>query len=107
MSYDQYWFGDVRMVKAFREAERLRQERMNERLWLQGLYVFEAASCAVNNGNRTKKSDPISEYTAKPYDIFQKKETAKEREAREEAERLQAKLYMQQMMRVGKNWGGK
>lgn len=106
MTWDQYWYGDVWISKAFLEADRIRQERMNEQLWLQGLYVFEATTCAVQNGNRTKQSDPISKYPAKPYDIFPKKETAKERKELEEKERLQAKLYMRQMMRAGKNWGG-
>lgn len=74
MTWDQYWYGDVWMVEAFREADRLRQERMNEQLWLQGLYVFDAMSCAVQNGNRTKKTDPIAKYPPEPYDFFLKKE---------------------------------
>lgn len=106
MTYDQYWYGDVRMVEAFREADRLRKEQMNYELWLQGLYVFDAVSCAVQNGNRTKQSDPISKYAEQPYEIFKKEPTKEEREAQEKAERLQAKLYMQQMMRAGKHWGG-
>lgn len=106
MTFDQYWYGDVRMTKAFVEADRLRQARMNNEAWLQGMYFFHAMSSALSNSHRTKKSDPISEYPSQPYDIFPKHETRKEREDREEQERLQAKLYMQQMMRVGKNWGG-
>lgn len=106
MTFDQYWYGDVRMTKFFVEADRLRQERMNDEAWLQGMYFFHAMSSALHNSNRTKNSDPIAEYPAKPYEIYKKKETKQEREAREEAERLQAKLYMNQMMRVGKNWGG-
>lgn len=106
MTFDQYWYGDVWLVKLFRKADRLRQERRNTELWLQGMYVFDAMSSALQNSHRTKISDPVAKYAEKPYDIFPKKETRQEKEAREEAERLQAKLYMQQMMRAGKNWGG-
>lgn len=105
MTYDQYWFGDVRMTKLFVEADRLRRRRTNEELWLQGLYFFDALSCALRNARRMKVSDPVANYTEKPYEIFPKKETREEREAKEEAERLQAKLYMQQMMRAGRGWG--
>lgn len=105
MTYDQYWYGDVWMVKAFREADRLRKEQMNTELWLQGLYYYDAVCCALQNAFR-KKSDPPAKYPMEPYDIFPKEMTREEREAQEEAERLQAKLYMQQMMRAGKHWGG-
>lgn len=94
------------MTKAFVEADRLKQERMNDEAWLQGMYFFNAMSSALHNSRRTKVSDPIAEYPSKPYEIYKKQETKQEREAREEAERLQAKLYMQQMMRAGKHWGG-
>lgn len=106
MTFDQYWYGDVRMTKAFVGADRLRQERMNNEAWWQGMYFFHAMSSALHNSRRTKESDPVSKYPEKPYEIFKKEETGKERETREEKERLQAKLYMQQMMRAGKNWGG-
>ena len=104
MSRDQYWYGDVRMTEDFLEAYRLRQEQMNTEKWLQGMYYYDAVCCALQNAFR-KKSDPPAQYPAQPYDIFPKKETRQEQEAREEVERLQAKVYMQQMMRVGKHWG--
>lgn len=93
------------MSKVFLEADKLRKEQMNTELWLQGMYCYDALCCSIQNAFR-KKSDPPAKYPEKPYDIFPKRETKQERQQREEAERLQAKLYMQQMMRVGKNWGG-
>ncbi len=42
MSYDDFWNGDVHMVKAYRRADELRDKRRNQELWLQGLYVYEA-----------------------------------------------------------------
>lgn len=106
MTFDQFWYGDVRMTRVFVEADRLRQERMNNEAWLQGMYFFHAMTIALHNSKRTKNSDPIAEYPSKPYEISKEQETEQQREAREDAERLQAKLYMQQMMRAGKNWGG-
>jgi hypothetical protein len=35
----------------------------------------------------------------------QEETTEEEKKKQEEAERIRAKLYMQNMMRVGKNWG--
>lgn len=105
MTFDQYWYGDVRMTRSFVEADRLRNKRMNTELWLQGLYYYDAVCCALQNAFK-KKSDPPEKYAEKPYDIFPKQETKQEKEQREESERLQAKLYMQNMMRAGKNWGG-
>lgn len=105
MSWDQYWFGDVRASGAFIEANRLRQEQGNTAAWLQGMYCYSALCCALQNTFR-KKSDPPARYPDQPYDIFPKQETKQEREAREEQERIQARLYMSQMMRAGKNWGG-
>lgn len=105
MTFNEYWYEDACLVKQFREADRLRQERANMEAWLNGMYHYDALCCALSNAFR-KKSDPPAKYPAEPYNIFPKQETKQEREQREEAERLQAKLYMQQMMRVGKNWGG-
>lgn len=41
MTYDQYWYGDVNMAKAYREADKLRQERTNTEAWLQGMYIYD------------------------------------------------------------------
>ena len=46
-TYNEYWNGDCEMVKAFRKAKRLRNEEENYRLWLQGVYVYEALCCVV------------------------------------------------------------
>lgn len=42
MTERQYWDGDCDLVKAYREAERLRRERANEEMWLQGMYIYDA-----------------------------------------------------------------
>ena len=107
MTYEQYWFGDVHMARAFFKAEKLRQKRMNDEAWLYGAYVMRALDATVCNAFR-KKSDPPSEYPKQPIwndewdedDVRQ--ETTKERE---ESEALFAEAYMTNMMLAGRDWG--
>ena len=39
MTYDEFWNGDVSIVKFYRKAEELRYKRQNQALWLQGMYM--------------------------------------------------------------------
>lgn len=109
MTYDQYWYGDTSMVKAYREADKLRQERMNTEAWLQGMYIYDLLTRACPlpvvwvDGKKTQSRS----YMTEPYPLFKGQETEDEQNIQEENERLQAELYMRQMVRAGKNWGGK
>ena len=40
MTYDLYWYGEPNLVKAYRQAEEMRVDRMNYEKWLQGLYIY-------------------------------------------------------------------
>lgn len=42
MTYEQFWEQDVWLVKAYREAFRLKQELREQDLWVQGAYIYEA-----------------------------------------------------------------
>lgn len=71
MSPSDYWEGDCALVKAYREADRLRQERANMEAWLQGMYIYEAVACLspilqafAPKGTRAKP------YRDKPYELF-------------------------------------
>ena len=44
MTYEQYWDGDCQLVKYYRKAHEMQQDRRNQELWLLGLYVYEAVS---------------------------------------------------------------
>lgn len=107
MTYDQYWHGDVRMVNSFLEAEKIRRKRLNAQAHLQGLYFYEAL-CDVSpilHAFPKKGTKPIP-YSTEPYSLETKEETKEEQiDDKEEAERLQAEVYMRQMMRAGKSWG--
>ena len=111
MTYDQYWYGDVHMVRAFYKADRLRQKRMNEEAWLFGAYVYKALDASICNAFR-EKGTPVK-YPEAPVwkDEWlgeeERKESFAEREEREEKEAVFAQAWMQSMVTAGATWGKK
>lgn len=105
MTYDQYWYGDPLMVRAFYKADQIRQSRLNDFAWLQGAYVCRALQATVGNMMKKKTDTPI-EYPTKPLELDQnrKTETVKTPQ-QEEQEKAFARLYMMQMMQAGQEWG--
>lgn len=98
MTYEQYWDGDCTLVKYYRQAEELRNERRNQELWLQGMYIYEAL-CDVSPVLHAfaKKGTKPNPYSSKPYAISEKQI----REEREEKERKLAekgKRFMEALM---------
>ena len=90
MSYEQFWDGDPRLVIAYRKAEDLRRKRMNEELWLGGIYTCEALLATVGN-MFSKKGSTKHEYPAEPKPItISELEERKEREQRAKIERIKA-----------------
>lgn len=90
MTYDQYWYGDPLMVRAFFKADRLRQERMNAEAWLNGLYISQALMS--------------TEYPSEPIQLFEDK--AKPKPASEDdADAVFARAWMMSFVRAGKDWG--
>ena len=87
MSYDEFWNGDVSMVKAYRKAYELREKRRNQELWLQGMYVYEALCDASPLFRFTMKKGAIKPepYVKEPYPISVA-------EARKKEERLKAEF---------------
>lgn len=94
MSYDEFWNGDVTMVRAYRKAQELRDRRRNQELWLQGMYVYEAI-CNVSpilHAFAKKGTKPVP-YPAEPYAITEDEiREREEREARKKEERLKAQF---------------
>lgn len=93
------------MCRAFIEADKIYRERLNAQAHLLGLYFYEAL-CDVSpilHAFPGKGAKPIP-YRSEPYPIFVDDDD-REDESEEDADRLQAELYMRQMVRAGKNWG--
>ena len=78
MSYEQFWYGEPRLVIAYVKANRLRIQQRNEEMWLQGLYVYNAFGTVMSNAFKDKGGTP-SKYLEKPIEIFpQKRDTEEE-----------------------------
>lgn len=80
MTYDQFWNDDPWLCKYYREAEELRNEKKNQELWLQGLYIYEAL-CDVTPvlhafAKKGVKPHPFSDA---PYAITKKQRDKKEK----------------------------
>ena len=108
MTYDQYWDGDCTLVKYYRKAEELRNEKRNQELWLQGMYVYEAM-CDVSPILHAfaKKGTKPAPYPAKPYALTTKQI---EQEAEEKQRKLadKGKRFMEAMAAsVNKKFEGK
>lgn len=71
---------------------------------MQGMYVHEAVSIAIGNAFRKSGSTPMK-YSSEPYHFCGHEKTEEEIAREEENERLKAMIYMNNMVRAGKNWG--
>lgn len=98
MTYDQYWNGDPTLVKYYRKADEMRKERVNEELWLQGMYIYEAL-CDVSPVLHAyaKKGTKPQPYSKQPYSITK---AQREREEEEHVRMLaeKGKRYMNALM---------
>lgn len=98
MTPEQYWDGDPELVKYYRKAEEIRNEKRNQELWLQGMYIYEALCDASPIFHAfAKKGVKPRPYSAAPYALTSK-EQKKEKEAREKAISSKGKRYMETLM---------
>lgn len=82
MSYDDFWHGDVHMVKAYRKAHRIKKQMKSAEQYMMGLYVYHAI-CAAHPLFAFKPHEPMH-YLEEPLPIDDRE--AKEREERKERE---------------------
>lgn len=95
MTYDEFWNGDVSMVKAYRKAYELREKRRNQEFWMQGMYFYEALCDASPLFRFTMKKGSIrpEPYVKEPFPITEAEvREREEREARKKEERLKAEF---------------
>ena len=98
MTPEQYWDGDCTLVKYYRKAEELRNEKRNQELWLQGMYIYEAI-CDVSPILHAfaKKGAKPHPYPSKPYAISEK-QIRLEREEKERKIAEKGKRFMEALM---------
>ena len=100
MTYEQYWDGDPMLCKYYREAEEIRNEKKNQELWLQGMYIYEAL-CDVSPVLHAfaKKGAKPEQYSNNPYPITKKQlernKKEKERQVFEQGMRFMEALTQQ------------
>lgn len=108
MTPEQYWDGDCTLPKYYRKAEELRNEKRNEELWLQGMYVYEAiCDVAPILHAFAKKGTKPNPYASKPYPLTSKQvEQDEEEKQRKVAEK--GKRFMEAMAAsINKKFEGK
>ena len=93
MTYEQFWKGDPTLVIYYRKADEIRNEKRNQELWLQGLYIYEAI-CDVSPILHAfaKKGAKPHPYTNTPYPLTTKERTRiaedKERKVAEKGKKM-------------------
>lgn len=74
MTEEQYWDRDCCLVKFYREAEEIRRERVNQEMWLQGMYFYDALSRISPVLHAfAKKGTKAQPYVEEAYPISKKK----------------------------------
>ena len=108
MSYDDYWNGEPRMCKFYKEAYDIRRKRDDEDAWWQGLYIYDAF-CRVSpvlNAFAKNGTKPLP-YVDKPYTQSDKYKQLNEKLSDEEEqklienERLKARVTFHAWARAG------
>ena len=108
MTPEQYWEGDCTLTKYYRKAEELRNEKRNQELWLQGMYVYEAICDASPILHAfAKKGTKPAPYASKPYPLTDK-EVKKEKEDKQRKIAEKGKKFMEAMAAsINKKFEGK
>lgn len=87
MTEAQYWDGDPALAVAFRKAEEIKNEKSNQTLWLQGMYIYEAlCDAAPLFRSYAKRGTRAKPYASQPYSITK-------RAQREEKIAKEKKMY--------------
>ena len=71
MSYKEFWEGESWLVKAYREARKIKNDEINSSAWLNGVYVLNALQSGVPvilNGI-VKEHVSLPSFPEKPIDL--------------------------------------
>ena len=96
MTYDEFWYGDVYKAKFYRESYKLRVKQIDEQLWMQGMYIYEAL-CDVSpilHAFSKEGTKPLP-YSDRPYTFQIQEKSEKEKEQEIKNARLAAQLYLE------------
>lgn len=103
MSYDEFWNGEPKIAKYYREAEIRKIEKQNQMLWVQGIYFAKAIESTICVQLSGKKGGNKPKYPTEPLPITDRMQKAiEEKKQQEEFEKLKAQL-MSWAINVNKN----
>lgn len=80
MTYEQYWYDDPFLLKAYYRAEEIRQRKRNNEMWLQGLYVYQAVGGLIHLANPFTKERRAKPYLKQPIALSEEELAEQERE---------------------------
>ena len=108
MTEKQYWKGDCELVKYYHEAEQLRLEKENTKLWLQGMYIYNAiGSLAPILNPAVKKGTKVKPYMEEPIPLTDRAKKVKEKEKEKSAQQKGIAFMQQLMLQNNKRFKGK
>lgn len=103
MTYEQFWYKEPGLVRAYRKADEIRRRRMNEEQWLAGMYTADALGATV--GNMFSKGSKYK-YPVEPRPITRGEvEMRKERERQEKIDKIKA-TFIAKALDVNRKVGG-
>lgn len=90
MTYEQFWCDAPELTIYYRKADEIKKRRVNEEMWLNGIYTAEALASTV--GNMFSKGEKY-QYPSEPKPItVAEVEERKEREQKRKMEQIKAKF---------------
>lgn len=112
MTYEQFWYQDPHLVRAYAKAEEMRIKRKNEELYLQGRYVYEAIGAfAEILPAFPKKGAKIHPYLEEPYPLTEAELLAREEQKnKEKMEAIKQRMFAMSMQinaKMGENENGR
>ena len=108
MTPEQYWEGDCTLAKYYRKAEELRNEKRNQELWLQGMYIYEAiCDVAPVLHAFAKKGTKPTPYSDKPYALNDKQIKRNEEEKQRKLAQKGKKFMEVMAASINKRFEGK
>lgn len=103
MTYEQFWYKDPGLVRYYKEADEIRQRRVNFEGWLQGLYTYQAIGSFIEVLPAfPKKGAKVRPYVDSPFAITKAEQEEKARaEAIAKQQKMKAKMeqFMKQFNR--------
>lgn len=87
MSRDEFWNQSPYLARVYRKAYYHRKSEINQNMWIQGLYIYNALGVVMNNcfgGKGVKKLN----YVEKPIEIFPPTPAEEQRKAEEERKKI-------------------